>query len=74
MPTQPEPWGGQVRFPRWMRRGRRNPQADDTPERQREAHDGVDASVSKSIPDNARDLLGASSIMLPRDQRRSDRH
>jgi hypothetical protein len=72
MPRQPEPWGGDVHLPRWLRRGRQREETGDTPERQHELHEDVGAP-SKSIPDNAKDLLGSFSIMLPRDQRRSGR-
>jgi hypothetical protein len=37
MARELEPWGGEVRVPRWLRRLlRRRPEPDDTPERARE--------------------------------------
>jgi hypothetical protein len=41
MPRELEPWGGDVRLPRWMRRLLRRPAAHgDTPQRAHERHKG----------------------------------
>ena len=41
MARELEPWGGDVRMPRWMRRMLRRPaEQGDTPERARERHKG----------------------------------
>jgi hypothetical protein len=72
MPREPEFWGGEVRVPRWLRRNRKRPSADDTPERQRELHDHREAPTGKSDPVRAaEDMLGASTIFLPPDRRRT---
>jgi hypothetical protein len=77
MSREPEFWGGELHVPGWLRRLRKRPPADDTPERQRERHDHIDAPVGptgKSNPgQSALDQRGAFSIMLPSDKRRSGR-
>jgi hypothetical protein len=52
MPSQPlEPWGGDVRMPRWMRRVLRRPELPgDSPEA---AHEARKAQPSASVLQNA---------------------
>jgi hypothetical protein len=70
MNREPEFWGGELRLPRWLRRFRRGSSADDTPEREVERHEYQDR-VGKSDPGKAaQDMLGAWSIMMPREKRR----
>ena len=72
MPREPEFWGGELRVPRWLRRHRKRPPAGDTPERQRELHDHREPPAGKSDPVRAaEDMMGADSMFLPRDRRRS---
>jgi hypothetical protein len=72
MSRESEFWGGEVHFPRWLRRRRNRQSADDTPERQRESRGRrYEPFPGKSEPGKtAEDMLGAYKIMLPRDKRR----
>jgi hypothetical protein len=36
VPRELEPWGGEVKVPRWLRRVLRRPEPEDSPERDRE--------------------------------------
>ena len=51
MPNEPEFWGGELRVPRWLRRNRKTPSADDTPERQRELRNTTKRRRAKPIPE-----------------------
>jgi hypothetical protein len=69
-----EPWGGDVRMPRWMRRVLRRPEGPgDTPERARERHrgDGTNRSVAEAAD---RAAVGPLSELYRegRPKRRSD--
>jgi hypothetical protein len=47
MARELEPWGGDVRLPRWLRRLTRRPEAlEDTPERAHERHKGRQSEKS----------------------------
>ena len=72
MPREPEFWGGELLISRWLRRIRKRPSTDDTPERQRELHDHRETPAGKSDPVRAaEDMLGADAIFLPRHVRRA---
>jgi hypothetical protein len=60
MPRELQPWGGEARLPRWVRRLLRRPAPGDTPERMHEARQPQDPGVS--VQENAdRAIFGAWS-------------
>ena len=65
MPRELEPWGGELRMPRWMRRVmRRGPAPEDSPER---AHERRNAETPVETPLMAIDraILGPFSQAYP---------
>lgn len=68
MPREPEFFGGELRVPRWLRRRGKRPAADDTTERQHEAHDKRETGNSDPHK-TAEKMLGADAIFLPRKKR-----
>ena len=69
MPRELEPWGGDVRVPRWILRLLRRPVPEDTPEREHERRQPVHPETS--VLENAdRAIFGAWSEGHPGNKRR----
>jgi hypothetical protein len=72
MSPAPEPWGGEVGLPRWLRRLlRRPPVVDDTPERRHERHKPEEPTVT--VGQNA-DRAGFGSLTELYHEGRKKRH
>jgi hypothetical protein len=69
MPRELEPWGGDLRLPRWICRLLRRPVRDDTPEREHERRQPVYPETT--VLENAdRAIFGAWSEGHPGNKRR----
>jgi hypothetical protein len=64
-----QPWGGEVKMPKWMRKVLRRPaDADDTPERAHESRQGH--HTDRSVLENAnRAAVGGMADLYKDDQR-----
>ncbi len=72
MPRDPEPWGGEVRLPRALRRLLRRQEPEDTSEKRAEARRSQ--APERSVLENADKAAGGAFIVLdpPRTRRRLD--
>jgi hypothetical protein len=60
-------WGGEVLLPRWLRRLRHRPVADDTPEKLRESHKGkVQPAEDRSVLQNVDRMFWGGFRDLPK--------